>query len=91
MAVHVAPLAGLLGLVSLTALPGGVFGTGGAATSGKWIQGAIKHPGALHRALNVPQGEKIPAKKLAAATHSENPVLRKRAALANTLKGLHKG
>ncbi len=33
----------------------------------KWIQGAISSPGQLHRDLGVPQGEKIPAKKLAAA------------------------
>jgi hypothetical protein len=61
---------------------------GGAA--GKWIQGAIKHPGALHKALHVPEGEKIPAKKLAKASHSDNPALRHRAALAKTLKGMHK-
>lgn len=30
----------------------------------KWIQGAIKNPGALHRELGVPMGKKIPAKKL---------------------------
>jgi len=56
---------------------------------GKWIAGAIKHPGALHKQLGVPQGEKIPAKKLATASHSSNPTLRKRANLAKTLKGFH--
>lgn len=55
----------------------------------KWISGAIKHPGALHKALHVPAGEKIPAKKLAKAEHSKNPTLRKRANLAKTLKGFH--
>jgi hypothetical protein len=55
----------------------------------KWIQGAIKHPGSLHRQLHVPQGEKIPEKKLAKAIHSENPTLAKRARLAETLKKLH--
>ena len=54
----------------------------------KWIAGATKkNKGALHRALGVPQGEKIPAKKLAAAGHSDNPRIRKEAALAKTLKG----
>jgi hypothetical protein len=53
-----------------------------------WIQGAIKHPGALHRSLGVPQGEKIPAKKLAAAA-SKGGVTGKRARLAQTLKKLH--
>lgn len=57
---------------------------------GKWIQGAIQHPGALHRALNVPQGKKIPAKKLAQAAHSDNPTMRRRAALAKTLGKMHK-
>jgi len=39
--------------------------------------------------LGVPQGEKIPASKLAKAAHSDNPKIRKRAALAKTLKGMH--
>ena len=43
---------------------GGGYARGGR-TGGKWIAGAIKHPGALHRALKVPMGKKIPAKKLA--------------------------
>ena len=55
-----------------------------------WIKGAIKHPGALHKELGVPQGKKIPAKKLEAAAHSRNPTERKRANLAKTLKGMHK-
>ena len=33
----------------------------------KWIQKAIKKPGALRKSLGVKKGEKIPAKKLAAA------------------------
>ena len=56
----------------------------------KWIQGAIKHPGKLHRALGVPKGEKIPAKKLSKAAHSTNPTLRKEANLAKTLAKLRK-
>ena len=56
----------------------------------KWIAGAIKHPGALHKALHVKEGEKIPAKKLAKAAHSDNPKLAKRARLAQTLKRMHK-
>jgi hypothetical protein len=55
----------------------------------KWIQGAIKHPGALHKQLHVPTGEKIPAKKLEKAAHSNNPLLAKRANLAKTLKKMH--
>jgi hypothetical protein len=55
----------------------------------KWIQGAIKHPGALHKELGVPEGKKIPAKKLEKAEHSKNPTERKRAHLAETLSHLH--
>lgn len=59
---------------------------GGGKVAGKhWIAGAIKHPGALHRDLGVPEGEKIPAAKLAAAKHSDNPTTRKRANLAATM------
>lgn len=56
---------------------------------GNFIQGAIKHPGALHRELGVPQGQKIPVAKLNAAAHSSNPTERKRANLAKTLKKLN--
>ena len=52
-----------------------------------WIQGAIKHPGALHEMLGVPQGKKIPAKKLNAAAN-KGGLLGKRARLAKTLKGM---
>lgn len=57
------------------------------AKSGKWIQGAIKHPGALHKTLKVPMGEKIPVQKIEKAEKSSNPLTRKRADLAMTLKG----
>ncbi len=56
----------------------------------KWIKGAIKHPGALHKELGVPMGKKIPAKKLKKAEHSKSPIERKRANLAKTLGKMHK-
>jgi hypothetical protein len=56
----------------------------------KWIQEAIKHPGALHKELGVPMGEKIPAKKLAKAAKAPG-VEGKRARLAETLRGFSKG
>jgi len=56
----------------------------------KWISKAIKHPGALHRELGVPEGKKIPAKKMAKAAKSKNPKMRKQVALAKTLRGLRK-
>jgi len=57
---------------------------------GNWIQGAIKHPGSLHKALGVPKGQKIPEAKLEKAEHSKSPSLRKKANLAETLKGMKK-
>lgn len=56
----------------------------------RWIKGAIKHPGKLHRELGVPQGKKIPAKKLEKAEHSKSPTIRKEANLAKTLKSFKK-
>jgi len=55
-----------------------------------WIAGAIKKPGSLHRELKVPEGKKIPETKLKKAEHSKSPLLRKRANLAETLKGMKK-
>ena len=55
----------------------------------KWIQKAIKKPGALHKDLGVPAGKKIPAAKLAAAAKKPGKV-GKRARLAETLKGFKK-
>jgi len=53
----------------------------------KWIQKAIKKPGALRKELGVKAGEKIPAKKLNAAA-KKSGVEGKRARLAKTLRGL---
>jgi hypothetical protein len=54
-----------------------------------WIAGAIKKPGALRKELGVKAGEKIPAKKLAAAAKKPGK-LGQRARLAETLKGMKK-
>lgn len=56
----------------------------------KWIQSAIKKPGALHKQLGVPEGKKIPEGKIRAAA-SKPGKLGKRARLAETLKGMRKG
>lgn len=56
----------------------------------KFIQEAIKKPGALRNALGVKEGQKIPASKLKAAEISKNPTMKKRAVLAETLKKMHK-
>lgn len=51
----------------------------------KWIQKMKLKKGALHRELGVPEGQKIPASRLEAASHSDNDKLRKRAIVAQTL------
>lgn len=58
----------------------------GYASGGAIKPGFIKHPGALRSALGAKEGEDIPAKKLEKATHSDNPTLRRRAVLAETMK-----
>jgi hypothetical protein len=60
----------------------------GGSTS-KWIQSAIKKPGALRKAMGVKTGEKIPAKKLAAAAKKPGK-MGQRARLAQTLSKLKK-
>ena len=55
----------------------------------KWIQKAISKPGALRKSLGVKEGQKIPAKKLAASAKKPG-TLGKRARLAQTLKKLGK-
>ena len=62
------------------------FKKGGSA---KFIQEAIKKPGALRKSLGVKKGEKIPAKKLAAAAKAPGK-LGQRARFAQTLKGFKK-
>jgi hypothetical protein len=58
----------------------------------KWIKKALpkSSKGKLHRELGVPEGKKIPAKKLAKAAKSSNPKVRKQVALAKTLGKMHK-
>lgn len=47
--------------------------------------------GALHSALGVSQGEKIPENKLESALGSKNPLMRKRANFAINAKGWRHG
>lgn len=56
----------------------------------KWIQGAIKKPGALHKEHGVPEGKKIPQGKLKKAANAGGKE-GKRARLAETLEGMNKG
>lgn len=55
--------------------------------SEKWIQGAIKHPGALRKSLHIKEGHKIPEKKLDIAAKKPG-LLGRRARLAETLSKL---
>ncbi len=60
-----------------------------AKSSGKWIQKAIKKPGALRRQLGVPAGKTIPKSKLDSAA-KQGGKLGARARLAKTLAKLRK-
>jgi len=55
----------------------------------KWIAGATQNKGALHRNLGVPEGQKIPAKKLAPKP-GDSPTVQEEKSLAKTLKGFKK-
>jgi len=55
----------------------------------KWIQNAIKKPGALREELHVKKGKKIPKAKLKKAEKAKGK-LGKRARLAETLGKLRK-
>ncbi len=59
------------------------------ATKKNWIQGAIKKPGALRKALGAKKGEAIPAGKLQAAAKKPGK-MGQRARLAMTLKKMKK-
>ena len=61
----------------------------GVYKKGGWIKEAIKKPGALRSSLGVKAGEKIPAKKLAAAAKKPGK-MGQRARLAQTLRGFKK-
>ena len=56
----------------------------------KWIQSAVKKPGALRAALKVKKGAKIPEEKLSAAAKKPGKI-GQRARLAETLKSFSKG
>lgn len=52
-----------------------------------WIKGAVKHPGALHRDLGIPEDKKIPRSRLESAAHG-NDKTAKRARLALTFRSM---
>jgi len=67
----------------------GVEGMKKGGSTDKWIQKAIRKPGALRSALGVKEGKTIPTKKLAAAAKKPGK-MGQRARLAQTLKKLGK-
>ena len=80
-----------MGAVSIQKLPENKptgFKRGGSVAE-KWIQKAIKKPGALKKSLGVKKDEAIPAGKLAKAAKAPGKT-GQRARLAQTLKGLKK-
>lgn len=62
------------------------------AAKKKWIQGAIKNPGALRRKAGRKAGstKPIPAKKLNQMARSKNPTTRRQANLAKTLRSFNR-
>ena len=59
------------------------------AEGGKWIKGAIKEKGGLHRSLGIPEGKDIPEKEKEEAAKRPGKV-GKQARLALTLEKLRK-
>lgn len=62
------------------------------AAKKKWIQGAIKNPGALRRKAGKKSGNTKPisAKRLNQMTRSKNPTTRRQANLAKTLRSFNR-
>lgn len=55
----------------------------------KWISGAVKRPGQLHRDLGIPQGDPIPAAALQRALRGDyGEKTRQRAHFAAVMRGL---
>ena len=77
------------GLVSLPEAVRNKMGYAKKGGSAKFIQSAIKKPGALRASMGVKKGEKIPVKKLAAAAKKPGK-MGQRARLAQTLSKLKK-
>ena len=44
---------------------------GAKASKKNWIGSAVKHPGALHEMLGIPQGQKIPLARLQKAAKAK--------------------
>lgn len=55
------------------------------------MKGVGGEKGKLHRELGIPEGEKIPAKRLEEAEHSKDPEVKRDAIRAKTMEGWHHG
>lgn len=73
-------------------MPGDTSGmpTPGYENGGKFIQSMHMHKGGLHESLGIPQGEKIPQDRIAAAAKRPGKV-GKQARLAEVFAGMHHG
>jgi hypothetical protein len=65
-----------------------VYGTKKVDLGGKGSFDVKK--GALHRMLDIPEGQTIPPSRLTSAAHSSDPLERKRAISAEGLKAMKK-
>tara|TARA_R110000824_G_scaffold16999_14_gene69644 strand:+ start:2206 stop:2451 length:246 start_codon:yes stop_codon:yes gene_type:complete len=75
--------------ISRSNIPRELRGNRKVAKDKKWIQKAIKKPGALRKSLGIPEGKTIPASKLKAAAKKPGK-LGQRARLAMTFKKMNK-
>jgi len=88
---------GALGGAMAAGPPGGAMAggaPGGMAKGGRVPKKDFKpggNKGKLHRELNIPEGQKIPAARLASAKTSSNPEIRRDAIRAETMKHWKKG
>ena len=76
--------------ISRSDIPRELKGNRKVAKDKKWIQKAIKKPGALRKSLGIKKGKTIPAAKLKAAAKKPGK-LGQRARLAMTFKKMKRG
>ena len=77
--------------ISRSDIPRELKGNRKVAKDKKWIQKAIKKPGALRAKLGIAKGKTISKSQLDKAAKSRNPTTRKQANLAKTLKKMKRG
>ena len=76
--------------ISRSDIPRELKGNRKVAKDKKWIQKAIKNPGALRAKLGIAKGKTISKSQLDKAAKSRNPTTRRQANLAKTFKNMKK-